>query len=130
LSGSDFIVLPLSTTQREIWFSDQHDHGPDFYNTQQILGVDGDLDAAALHTAGQVLVNRYPNLRAAFRRTTEGRYVTLIPRQVRLPWQAVICPIWTRPPGRLKRPAFSPTSVPAGSTFTRDFASSTRPQHR
>jgi amino acid adenylation domain-containing protein/non-ribosomal peptide synthase protein (TIGR01720 family) len=88
---SDFVdVLPLSPLQEGLLFHALlDDHGPDIYATQVILEVNGDLDAAALHAAGQALLERYPNLRAEFRRTTEGRFVALIPRRVRLPWQVV-----------------------------------------
>ncbi|MGH3911799.1 MAG: amino acid adenylation domain-containing protein [Pseudonocardiaceae bacterium] len=83
-------VLPLSPLQEGLLFHALlDDHGPDVYITQLILDVDGDLDPAALHAAGQALVDRHPNLRAAFRRTSEGRSVALIARQVRLPWQVV-----------------------------------------
>jgi non-ribosomal peptide synthetase component F len=83
-------VLPLAPLQEGLLFHTVLDSdGPDVYTTQLILDLDGDLDAAALQAAGQALLDRYPNLRAAFRRTTEGRFVALIPRQVHLPWQTV-----------------------------------------
>ncbi|MGH3873695.1 MAG: amino acid adenylation domain-containing protein, partial [Pseudonocardiaceae bacterium] len=81
-------VLPLAPLQEGLLFHTLLDaHGPDPYTTQAILDVDGHLDVATLHTAGQALLDRYPNLRAAFRRTNQGRAVARIPRQVRLPWQ-------------------------------------------
>ncbi|MGH3941364.1 MAG: amino acid adenylation domain-containing protein [Pseudonocardiaceae bacterium] len=83
-------VLPLSPLQEGLLFHALlDDHGPDPYTTQFILDLEGELDAVALRAAGQALLDRYPNLRAAFRRTKEGRSVALIPRQVRLPWQEV-----------------------------------------
>jgi amino acid adenylation domain-containing protein/thioester reductase-like protein/non-ribosomal peptide synthase protein (TIGR01720 family) len=83
-------ILPLSPLQQGLLFHTQLDNrGPDVYTVQIILDLDGGVDAAALQTAGQALLDRHPNLRAGFRRTTEGRWVALIPRHVRLPWQAV-----------------------------------------
>ncbi|MGH3873022.1 MAG: amino acid adenylation domain-containing protein [Pseudonocardiaceae bacterium] len=83
-------VLPLAPLQEGLLFHTLLDsHGPDVYTTQLVVDLDGDLDAAALHAGGQALLDRYPNLRAAFRRTTEGRPVALIPHQVDLSWQAV-----------------------------------------
>ncbi|MGH8570946.1 MAG: condensation domain-containing protein, partial [Gammaproteobacteria bacterium] len=83
-------VLPLSPLQEGLLFHVLLDErGPDVYVAQFVLDVEGNLDAAALHTASQALLDRYPNLRAAFRRTTEDRCVALIARHVRLPWQTV-----------------------------------------
>ncbi|MGQ0772987.1 MAG: amino acid adenylation domain-containing protein [Pseudonocardiales bacterium] len=83
-------VLPVSPLQEGLLFHVLlDDRGPDVYVAQFVLDVEGDLDASTLHSAAQALLGRYPNLRAAFRRTTEGRCMALIARQVRLPWRLV-----------------------------------------
>ncbi|MGH8910069.1 MAG: amino acid adenylation domain-containing protein, partial [Egibacteraceae bacterium] len=90
-SAPDLVeVLPLSPLQEGLLFhSLLDDDGPDVYTTQRILELDGNLDAAVLQAAGQALLDRHSNLRAAVRRTTEGRSVAVIPRHVRLPWRVV-----------------------------------------
>ena len=61
--------------------------GADTYTLQVILDVAGDVDVTALQAAGQALLERYPNLRAAVHRTSQDRPVAVIPQQARLPWE-------------------------------------------
>ena len=83
-------ILPLSPLQEGFLFLTQLDgDGPDVYIIQTVLDLEGAVDSARLQTAAQALLNRHPNLRAAFRRTAEGRPVALIPRRAQLPWRIV-----------------------------------------
>ncbi|MFM8333523.1 MAG: condensation domain-containing protein, partial [Candidatus Methylumidiphilus sp.] len=83
-------VLPLSPLQEGFLFLTQLDGaGPDVYIIQTVLDLEGAVDSARLQTAAQALLNRHPNLRAAFRRTAEGRPVALIPRRAQLPWRVI-----------------------------------------
>jgi amino acid adenylation domain-containing protein/non-ribosomal peptide synthase protein (TIGR01720 family) len=83
-------VLPLSPLQEGLLFHTLlDDDGPDVYTTQLTLDLCGDLDAARMAAAGQALLDRHPNLRAAVRRTPEGRSVAVVPGHVTLPWEVV-----------------------------------------
>ncbi|MFF1423092.1 amino acid adenylation domain-containing protein, partial [Streptomyces sp. NPDC058280] len=81
-------VWSLSPLQEGLLFHALYDtEGPDVYTVQLSVGLEGDLDTAALRAAGQALLRRHPNLRAGFRYTEGGQPVQLIPRDVTLPWQ-------------------------------------------
>ncbi|MGH8907856.1 MAG: amino acid adenylation domain-containing protein [Egibacteraceae bacterium] len=83
-------VLPLSPMQEGMLFHALlADDGPDAYTLQLIFGLDGDLDTATLQAAHQALLDRHSTLRAAVRRTTDGRSVAVIPRHTRLPWRVI-----------------------------------------
>ncbi|MGK4585533.1 amino acid adenylation domain-containing protein [Kitasatospora sp. HPMI-4] len=80
-------ILPLSRLQEGMFFHAQFDEeGVDVYSSQLTLHLDGPLDTAALQAAGHALLERHPNLKAAFRQADSGRLVQVIPRQIRLPW--------------------------------------------
>ncbi|MGH3564524.1 MAG: amino acid adenylation domain-containing protein [Pseudonocardia sp.] len=86
-------ILPLSPLQEGLLFhglldaSDQAGFDP--YTSQLILELAGELDPAAVRAAGQALLDRHANLRAAFRQRGSGASVALIPRRVELPWREV-----------------------------------------
>ncbi|GAB2695006.1 amino acid adenylation domain-containing protein [Kitasatospora kifunensis] len=83
-------ILPLSRLQEGLFFHAQFDaEGVDVYSSQLTLQLEGPLDAEALKAAGSALLERHPNLKAAFRQADSGKPVQLIPRQVRLPWTEV-----------------------------------------
>ncbi|MFJ8314263.1 MULTISPECIES: amino acid adenylation domain-containing protein, partial [unclassified Streptomyces] len=85
-------VLPLSSLQEGLLFHALYtadDNSVDVYNTQIVLHLDGELDGQALKAAGQVLLERYPNLRAGFVQAGSGRTVQIIARHVELPWSQV-----------------------------------------
>ncbi|MFE4977912.1 condensation domain-containing protein, partial [Kitasatospora sp. NPDC056651] len=80
-------VLPLSPLQEGFLFHallDERD--TDVYTAQVAFDFEGKLDAAALRTAGERLLHRHPNLRAAFRHDGLKRPVQVVVRDVRLPW--------------------------------------------
>ncbi|MFD5467621.1 amino acid adenylation domain-containing protein [Kitasatospora sp. NPDC127059] len=85
-------VLPLTPLQQGMLFHADHDatteQDVDVYTLQIVADLEGELDPAALRAAGQALLDRHPNLRAAFRARAAGEPVQVIPRQARLPWLA------------------------------------------
>ncbi len=60
--------------------------GQDAYTMQLAFQLAGPVDAGRLRTAAQALVDRHPNLRAAFVPDTTGGHVQLIVDGVELPW--------------------------------------------
>lgn len=80
-------VLPLAPLQEGLFFHSLYDgDGPDVYVTQLTLDLDGPLDAAALRRAGQALLDRHPQLGAAFWLDGLDQPVQVLPRHVELPW--------------------------------------------
>ncbi|WP_189750763.1 condensation domain-containing protein, partial [Streptomyces tendae] len=88
-------ILPLSPLQDGLLFHALYDQdaqdtpGVQPYFVQLVLELEGPLDAAALRAAGQGLLNRHANLRAAFVPLSSGRTAQLITRTVELPWVEV-----------------------------------------
>ncbi|MFG2905203.1 amino acid adenylation domain-containing protein [Kitasatospora sp. NPDC048286] len=83
-------ILPLSRLQEGLFFHSRfEEEGVDVYSSQLTLQLDGPLDAAALQAAGLALLERHPNLKAAFRQADSGKAVQVIPRRIKLPWQEV-----------------------------------------
>ncbi|RLL65972.1 non-ribosomal peptide synthase/polyketide synthase [Streptomyces sp. Z26] len=83
-------VLPLSPLQSGLLFHASFDSGadsPDVYTVQVAYDLEGPVDAARLRRAGQALLDRHANLRAAFRYLSSGRPVALVPRTAALPWR-------------------------------------------
>ncbi|GAB7051366.1 hypothetical protein JCM9534A_64920 [Catenuloplanes indicus JCM 9534] len=82
-------VLPLSPLQHGllVWAS-YGDAAADVYAVQRAFDVEGPVDAAALRRAGETLLRRHPNLRAAFRFRRSGDPVALVPRTAELPWRS------------------------------------------
>ncbi|MFI6540430.1 amino acid adenylation domain-containing protein [Nonomuraea sp. NPDC050547] len=78
-------VLPLSPLQEGILFHSSGGHDP--YIVQLDLELDGPLDAGRLRAAGQALLARHPNLRAAFVTRASGQAVQVIPAESVLPLQ-------------------------------------------
>ncbi|MFG3230072.1 condensation domain-containing protein, partial [Kitasatospora sp. NPDC048194] len=82
-------VLPLTPLQQGMLFHADYDAAAsdvDVYTLQIVADIEGELDPAALRAAGQALLDRHPNLRAAFRARAAGEPVQLIPRHAELPW--------------------------------------------
>ncbi|MBB4913541.1 non-ribosomal peptide synthetase [Streptosporangium saharense] len=76
-------VLPLTPLQEGILFHAQSGHDP--YLVQVTLDLEGALDVARLCAAGDALLARHPNLRAAFLTRASGQAVQVVPDAVRLP---------------------------------------------
>ncbi|MEV7597958.1 amino acid adenylation domain-containing protein [Kitasatospora sp. NPDC089797] len=90
-AGTELVdILPLTPLQQGMLFHADHDAASeqdvDVYTLQIVADLEGDLDPAALRAAGQALLDRHPNLRAAFRARAAGEPVQVVPRQARLPW--------------------------------------------
>ncbi|MDA8369809.1 MAG: amino acid adenylation domain-containing protein [Nocardiopsaceae bacterium] len=83
-------ILPLSPLQEGLLFQSQlEENGPDVYNVQVTLDLDGPVDPARLRAAADGLLQSHPNLRAAFRRRKNGRPAALIGTDVRARWSRV-----------------------------------------
>ncbi|MEV4312841.1 amino acid adenylation domain-containing protein [Actinocrispum sp. NPDC049592] len=80
-------ILPLTPLQEGLLFHTLLDTGGiDLYTSQLTVDLDGPVDAQAMRAAGQALLDRHPNLRAAFRQSKTGRNVALVGKRVELPW--------------------------------------------
>ncbi|MFC4065340.1 condensation domain-containing protein, partial [Actinoplanes subglobosus] len=83
-------ILPLSPLQEGLYFLSAYSgDGPDVYVVQQVLTLDGDVDAGRLRQAAQSLLDRHANLRAAFRPRKAGQPVQLIPHAVKADWTEI-----------------------------------------
>ncbi|MGA5208085.1 amino acid adenylation domain-containing protein, partial [Streptomyces variegatus] len=83
-------VWPLSPLQEGMLFHALADSsGPDVYTVQMALRLDGSVDGKALRAAGQRMLERHANLRAAFHHEGLDRPVQIIEDGTQLPWQDV-----------------------------------------
>ncbi|MBY8883145.1 non-ribosomal peptide synthetase, partial [Actinacidiphila acidipaludis] len=81
-------VLPLSPLQEGILFLGLYDEGAvDAYTVQLGFDLDGPLDPDRLEAAGLALLDRHPNLRAAFRHEKLSRPVQVIPKRAEPEWR-------------------------------------------
>ncbi|MEV6752603.1 amino acid adenylation domain-containing protein [Streptomyces sp. NPDC051214] len=81
-------VWPLSPLQEGLLFHAAFDSdGPDVYQGQRVLELDGPLEADRLRKSWQALLARHAALRASFRRRKTGEAVQVIARDVELPWR-------------------------------------------
>ncbi|GAA0645026.1 hypothetical protein GCM10010174_80100 [Kutzneria viridogrisea] len=81
-------VLPLSPLQEGLLFLSTWDSSAtDVYTIQQVFDLRGALDPERMRAAAQSVLERYPNLRAAFRPRKTGETVQLIPHSVPVPWR-------------------------------------------
>ncbi|MFG2747222.1 condensation domain-containing protein, partial [Streptomyces chartreusis] len=81
-------VLPLTPLQQGLLFHADYDRdATDVYTLQIVAELEGDIDPAVLRAAGQALLDRHPNLRAAFRARATGDPVQLVPDHAELPWR-------------------------------------------
>ncbi len=61
----------------------------DAYHMQLTFHLSGAVDPERMRAAGQALLDRYPNLGAAFTQNEAGEWRQLVPRDVPLPWRLV-----------------------------------------
>lgn len=61
----------------------------DVYHMQFVLHLSGQVDPARMRSAGQALLDRYPNLRSAFLTGAGGEPVQVVPEHVAIPWRHV-----------------------------------------
>ncbi|MFD3841758.1 amino acid adenylation domain-containing protein [Streptomyces sp. NPDC058642] len=82
-------VLPVTPLQEGLLFHALYEHersAPDVYLVQLVFELKGPVDADRLRASAQALLDRHPNLRAAFRRRRGGQPVQAIPHRATLPW--------------------------------------------
>ncbi|NUQ98763.1 MAG: amino acid adenylation domain-containing protein [Streptomyces sp.] len=82
-------VLPLTPLQEGLLFHALYEHerdAPDVYVVQLVFELEGPVDGDRLRAAAQALLDRHPNLRAAFRRRRGGQPVQVVPHRATLPW--------------------------------------------
>ncbi|MFE5719616.1 amino acid adenylation domain-containing protein [Streptomyces erythrochromogenes] len=80
-------ILPLTPLQEGLLFRAELDgSGLDVYAGHLRLDLRGPVDPARLRTAAQALLDRRPGLRAAFRRSRQGKAAALVPSRVEAPW--------------------------------------------
>ncbi|MGI5378894.1 amino acid adenylation domain-containing protein [Streptomyces sp. CA-251387] len=80
-------VWPLSPLQQGLLFHAAYDdQGPDLYEGQRILALDGPLDVERLRASWRALLHRHPILRASFHQLDSGGAVQVVARDVELPW--------------------------------------------
>jgi len=81
-------ILPLSPLQEGILFDSLFDtEAVDFYQTQFVIELAGDLDAARMRRALQALIDRHDNLRVSFRHQALRKPVQVVPHSAVLPWR-------------------------------------------
>ncbi|MGW5735027.1 MULTISPECIES: amino acid adenylation domain-containing protein [Streptomyces] len=83
-------VWPLSPLQEGMLFHATFDEdGPDVYQSQRLMALDGPLDVPRLRAAWEALVDRHAALRASFHRlgSGSGEAVQVVARHVELPWR-------------------------------------------
>ncbi|MET3982552.1 amino acid adenylation domain-containing protein [Streptomyces sp. PvR034] len=80
-------VLPLTPLQEGLLFHSLYDdEAVDVYNTQLVLELSGEVDAALLRRSAGAVLQRHANLRAGFRMRANGRPMQIIPREVAPGW--------------------------------------------
>ncbi|MEU6041873.1 condensation domain-containing protein, partial [Actinomadura sp. NPDC047616] len=89
-------VWPLSPLQEGLLFHALYDERTlDVYTVQQIVELDGPLDADLLRRSWEALLDRHASLRAAFRQPAGSQQlVQVVIRGVELPWREVDLSGW------------------------------------
>ncbi|HKV95701.1 MAG TPA: amino acid adenylation domain-containing protein [Candidatus Angelobacter sp.] len=83
-------ILPLSPVQEGMLFHAFYDaSGPDVYNVQIALRLEGPLDEKLLEAATKALLSRHKNLSVAFKYQDLDRPVQIIPRDFSVPWDTL-----------------------------------------
>ncbi|MFK0251245.1 non-ribosomal peptide synthase/polyketide synthase [Amycolatopsis azurea] len=84
-------VLPVTRLQEGFFFHAEFEGGSaaDVYTVQEVLDLEGDVDADALRRAAQALLDRYSSLRSGFRQLDGGQVVQTVTRHAELPWREV-----------------------------------------
>ena len=81
---------PLAPLQSGLLFHSMLAEGSvDVYTTQVVISLGGKVDGTRLRGAAQAMVDRYPNLRAAFVTTGAGLPVQVLPLHGSIPWSDV-----------------------------------------
>ncbi|QNA77333.1 amino acid adenylation domain-containing protein [Streptomyces sp. So13.3] len=80
-------VLPLSPLQTGLYFHATFARDSDPYVVQQIIELDGPLDADRLRLAAERVLDRHPHLGSAFRTIGDGEVVAVTAGRTRVPWR-------------------------------------------
>ncbi|BBZ40480.1 non-ribosomal peptide synthetase [Mycobacterium conspicuum] len=83
-------VLALSPLQEGLFAlyrlaTEQH-NSLDIYSMQFVVDIDGPVDVALLRRSAQAMLDRHPNLRAAFWDRDVPKPVQIVPAEAELPW--------------------------------------------
>ncbi|MFG2647895.1 amino acid adenylation domain-containing protein [Streptomyces sp. NPDC048436] len=79
---------PLSPLQEGMLFHATFDaQGPDVYQSQRLMALDGPLDVTRLRASWEALLARHAALRASFHRSESGEAVQVVASGVELPWR-------------------------------------------
>ncbi|WP_433592790.1 amino acid adenylation domain-containing protein [Nocardia sp. CA-145437] len=80
-------VLALSPLQEGLFsLSRLAGDGIDLYTMQFVVDIDGPLDTGLLRRSAQAMLDRHPNLRAAFWDENVPRPVQIVPAHAEMPW--------------------------------------------
>ncbi|MFJ8910220.1 non-ribosomal peptide synthase/polyketide synthase [Amycolatopsis sp. NPDC102389] len=84
-------VLPVTPLQEGFFFHAEFEGGSaaDIYTVQEVLDLEGDVDAEVLRRSAQALLDRYSALRSGFRQLDGGQVVQTVTRHAELPWREV-----------------------------------------
>ncbi|WP_374230423.1 amino acid adenylation domain-containing protein [Rhodococcus sp. ARC_M6] len=82
-------LLPLSPLQEGLLFHAVRDGAADVYTLTARFDLSGPLDEARLADAFETVIDRHPNLRAAFHYEQFARPVQAIPRAAKVAWRSV-----------------------------------------
>ncbi len=82
-------VLPLSPLQEGLLFHAVRDGEADVYTLTARFDLSGPLDEVKLADAFETVIDRHPNLRAAFHYEQFERPVQIIPRGAKVEWRSV-----------------------------------------
>src|SRR2546426_10252604 len=86
-------VWPLTPMQEGLAFHTRYGQGgTDVYTVQLVLELAGRLDPSRLRLGLQALLDRHPNLKAAFVQVASGATVGVVARDVRAPLVEVDLP--------------------------------------
>ncbi|MFC3448276.1 non-ribosomal peptide synthase/polyketide synthase [Amycolatopsis speibonae] len=85
-------VLPVTPLQEGFFFHAEFEGGQaaDIYTVQEVLDLEGEVDADALRRSAQALLDRYSSLRSGFRQLDGGQVVQTVTRHAELPWREVL----------------------------------------
>nr|WP_296766735.1 non-ribosomal peptide synthetase [Rhodococcus sp. (in: high G+C Gram-positive bacteria)] len=81
-------LLPLTPLQEGLYFHSTYDEGSrSSYVEQQIIEIDGLIDAVAFRRAADALMQRHPNLGAGFFALADGRVVSVLTTDSPVEWK-------------------------------------------
>ncbi len=83
-------VLALSPLQEGLFalyrLATEHHDSVDLYSMQFVVDIDGPVDVGLLRRSAQAMLDRHPNLRAAFWDRDVPKPVQIVPAEAELPW--------------------------------------------